>query len=59
MCNTSVLEFLIENGSLKEVEGRENYEFIKGDILDGRLVDEVVGDGIEVIINFAAESHVD
>ncbi len=45
--------------NLREVENSSNYEFIKGDIGDARLVEEILQRGIEVIINFAAESHVD
>ncbi len=45
--------------NLREVENSSNYEFIKGDMGDARLVEEILQRGIEVIINFAAESHVD
>jgi dTDP-glucose 4,6-dehydratase len=45
--------------NLRDVESSPNYEFIKGDIGDPRLVEEILQRGIEVIINFAAESHVD
>ncbi|MBA7634893.1 dTDP-glucose 4,6-dehydratase [subsurface metagenome] len=44
--------------NLKDVENNPNYRFIKGDICDSQIVDEV-GKGCDVIINFAAESHVD
>lgn len=44
--------------NLKEVENDFRYKFIKGDIADEKLVDEVVKD-IDVIINYAAETHVD
>ncbi len=37
----------------------ENYRFIRGDICDRELVDRVLKDGVEAVINFAAESHVD
>jgi len=44
--------------NLKEVEGNKNYKFIKGDISDKKIVSKAVKD-CDVIINFAAESHVD
>ena len=44
--------------NLKEVEKNPNYEFVKGDICNPRRVNTVVSRGIDVIINFAAESHV-
>ena len=37
----------------------ENYQFIHGDICDGKLVESLLKVGVEVIVNFAAESHVD
>ncbi len=44
--------------NLKEFEGRDNFEFIKGDICDQALVKKVMG-GVDVVINFAAEAAVD
>lgn len=44
--------------NLKEVEGKSNYEFIKGDICDGEIVDKAMED-IDTVVHFAAESHVD
>lgn len=45
--------------SLGSVHLLPNYRFIKGDITDRDLVESVVADGVEAIVNFAAESHVD
>ena len=45
-----------------ETEGtgsRVRYQFIKGDIGDTALVNRVAESGLDAIINFAAESHVD
>lgn len=36
-----------------------NYEFVRGDICDGKLVDRLLEKGVEAVVNFAAESHVD
>ncbi len=48
----------VEN--LKDIEGKDNYKFVQGDICDESLVNFIVKDNnIDVIINFAAESHVD
>ena len=44
--------------NLKEVENNPNYKFVKGDICDKELVMEITK-GIELIVHFAAESHVD
>ena len=44
--------------NLKEIENNSNYKFIKGDICDIKLVDETTKD-IDIIVHFAAETHVD
>lgn len=45
--------------NLAEISG-ENYEFIKGDICDPLLIERIVKEfGIDTIVHFAAESHVD
>jgi len=44
--------------NLKEIESNKNYKFIKGDICDKKAVHKA-SEGAEIIINFAAESHVD
>jgi dTDP-glucose 4,6-dehydratase len=46
--------------NLCEVVGQPNFAFVKGDIADREKVREVLHDeGIDCIVNFAAESHVD
>ncbi len=45
--------------NLADVENLEGYRFIRGDICDRPLVEEIVSSGIDCIVNFAAESHVD
>ncbi|PIN99068.1 MAG: dTDP-glucose 4,6-dehydratase [Candidatus Diapherotrites archaeon CG10_big_fil_rev_8_21_14_0_10_31_34] len=44
--------------NLKEIESNKNYSFIKGDICDKKVVEKAAKDS-DIIINFAAESHVD
>jgi len=44
--------------NLKPVENNPNYKFIKGDVCDAELVNDLVKD-VDAIIHFAAESHVD
>jgi dTDP-glucose 4,6-dehydratase len=45
--------------NLSDIEDNPNYKFVKGDICDADLVNRIVGDGIQAIVHFAAESHVD
>ena len=44
--------------NLKDLDGRPNYKFIRGDICDRPAVDRAIP-GANAVINFAAESHVD
>jgi dTDP-glucose 4,6-dehydratase len=44
--------------NLKDFEGQPGFKFIKGDICDAKIVQEAM-QGVEVVINFAAESAVD
>jgi len=45
--------------NLKEIQDQPGYHFVKGDIADRKLVDKLVSQRFDVIVNFAAESHVD
>ncbi len=44
--------------NLKDVENDPRYRFVKGDICDAQLVEPLVKEA-DVVVNFAAESHVD
>jgi dTDP-glucose 4,6-dehydratase len=46
--------------NLTPVDGHPRHQFVRGDIADQMLVEQIVADhGIDVIVHFAAESHVD
>jgi len=45
--------------NLKGVEQSPNYRFVKGDILDRDLLAPIFAEGLDAVLNFAAESHVD
>lgn len=45
--------------NLRDVEGDRRYRFVKGNICDPAAVREAIGDGVDAIVNFAAETHVD
>lgn len=45
--------------NVKDVAGDPRYHFVQGDIADPKAVAAVMDNGIDIIINFAAESHVD
>lgn len=44
--------------NLKDLEHNPRYNFVKGDICDDKLADQLTKKN-EIVINFAAESHVD
>jgi len=44
--------------NLKDIEEDSRHTFIKGDICDEVLVNQIMT-GVDVVVNFAAESHVD
>tara|TARA_Y100001936_G_scaffold223714_1_gene240706 strand:- start:5284 stop:6276 length:993 start_codon:yes stop_codon:yes gene_type:complete len=44
--------------NLKDLEKSNRYRFVKGNITNRKLLDEIVPD-VDCVINFAAESHVD
>ena len=46
--------------NIKDLEEKDNYKFVKGDITDRDFIDKLFSDEkFDVVINFAAESHVD
>ena len=45
--------------TLQDVKADPRHNFVRGDICDRRKVQEVLSGGVEAIVHFAAESHVD
>lgn len=45
--------------NLKDIENDPRYRFVKGDIADRKLISQLLGSEFDVVVNFAAESHVD
>ncbi len=56
--NLDALTYAGNLENLADLEKNENYKFIKGDICDDKLVFDLVK-GLDLIVHFAAESHVD
>ena len=44
--------------NLADIENNPNYQFIHGDICDEKVVDPLIAES-DIVVNFAAESHVD
>ncbi|MBT9145538.1 MAG: dTDP-glucose 4,6-dehydratase [candidate division WS2 bacterium] len=45
--------------NLEDIKDNARYIFVKGDITNKELIDNLLSRGFDAIINFAAESHVD
>lgn len=58
--NLDALTYAGNLENLRDIENLPNYAFIKGNITDYTLVDQIFNDFyINYVVNFAAESHVD
>jgi len=57
--NLDKLTYAGNLNSLDAVRDTSRYNFVRGDITDRLLVDSVLQHGFDVVVNFAAESHVD
>jgi len=57
--NLDKLTYAGNLGSLKDIEKNPNYKFVQGDICDFDLANDLVSDNVDLIVHFAAETHVD
>ena len=58
--NVDALTYAGNLENLKEVEGRNNYTFVKADICDKEAISKIFTENeIDRVVHFAAESHVD
>lgn len=59
LVNLDALTYAGNPENLRDVEKNPRYRFERGSILEAGLIDRLVKDGIDAVVNFAAESHVD
>src|SRR3989338_121727 len=45
--------------NLKDIEANPRYRFVRGDIADRKAVAAIMQQGVDILFNFAAETHVD
>ncbi|MBP1173290.1 dTDP-glucose 4,6-dehydratase [Paenibacillus polymyxa] len=57
--NIDALTYAGNLENLKSIENNPKHSFIKVDITDAQAIDQLMQQGIDVVVNFAAESHVD
>ncbi len=59
LINVDKLTYAGNPENLSDISDSPRYHFIRADIADPVQMEEVIGKGIDAIVNFAAESHVD
>lgn len=57
--NLDLVTYAGNPANLADFKGAKRYKFVRGDIADKNLVDRLMKRGFDVVVNFAAESHVD
>ena len=57
--NMDKLTYAGNEANLDDIKDNPRHRFMKGDIADPGLIDTLLRDGIDLIVNFAAETHVD
>jgi dTDP-glucose 4,6-dehydratase len=59
LINVDKLTYAGNLENLADLSHSPRYHFIRGDIADASQMEELISQGVDAIINFAAESHVD
>lgn len=59
LINLDKLTYAGNLDNLKDVFKHKNYRFVKGDITNQADIKKAIGRGVDMIINYAAETHVD
>lgn len=57
--NVDALTYAGNLENLKSIESNPNHTFVKADITDVQKMNELIGQDVDAVVNFAAESHVD
>lgn len=57
--NVDNLTYAGNSGNLSEVRTNPKYRFVKADIRDRAALEPLFKEGVDAVVNFAAESHVD
>jgi len=57
--NLDAMTYAGNPANLSDIADDARYRFVRGDIADAAAVREALGEGVDAIVNFAAETHVD
>ena len=59
LINVDKLTYAGNLENLSDLSHSPRYHFMRGDIAEAPLMEELISKGMDAIVNFAAESHVD
>ncbi|KRF18702.1 dTDP-glucose 4,6-dehydratase [Paenibacillus sp. Soil787] len=59
LINVDLLTYAGNKDNLRSLDGQAGYQFVYGDIGQAALINEQMKHGVDVVVHFAAESHVD
>ncbi|WCF07862.1 dTDP-glucose 4,6-dehydratase [Paenibacillus thiaminolyticus] len=57
--NVDILTYAGNLENLTDIQSNPNYQFVKADIADTEMMEQLISQDVDVVVNFAAESHVD
>ena len=57
--NLDAMTYAGNPANFADIESDPRYRFVRGDICDAAAVESALADGVDAIVNFAAETHVD
>jgi len=57
--NLDLLTYAGNLMNLQDIADDKRYDFVQGDIADPAVVEKILKQGVDAVVNFAAESHVD
>lgn len=59
LVNVDLLTYAGNRDNLADVDKAPGYRFVRADIADGPALEPLFREGVDAVVNFAAESHVD
>ncbi|MGO4270045.1 dTDP-glucose 4,6-dehydratase [Paenibacillus sp. TAF58] len=59
LINVDLLTYAGNKDNLRSLDGQAGYQFVLGDIGHAALINQLMKQGVDVVVHFAAESHVD
>jgi dTDP-glucose 4,6-dehydratase len=59
LINVDLLTYAGNEDNLRSLDGQAGYQFVLGDIGHAALINQLMKQGVDVVVHFAAESHVD